>query len=259
MSQSPLHDRKVKNDDHRGAQARGHDARRTSTTRRRCSATAWAWTPSTRWRWWWVSTRPSGSRSRTSRSGPRRSPPLRHGQVPRGEGVSEPRRGDRDWACSAATEPAPSALSRPPFPGPGIGHGPGAVEAVPHRFPFRWSRSWTSRRRRLRIVLGTARDADRNEPWPVTLVAEALAQAILLVEPPDRSASSASVGCSRRLAAASGGAGDRLRGGGRFGRVLGALRRYRCRRRPERSACGPGDVITVSEVSSSATRELPCR
>ena len=60
--------------------------------------------------------------------------------------------------------------------------------STPHAFPFRLvERTEVVGERQVALVLSTAAGfLRRNEPWPVSLIAEALAQAILLLDPPER-------------------------------------------------------------------------
>ncbi len=61
-------------------------------------------------------------------------------------------------------------------------------EALPHGFPFRFvERALHTEDGVAALVLGTADGASTGTlPWPVGLVAEALAQAILVVVRPER-------------------------------------------------------------------------
>lgn len=103
--------------------------------------------------------------------------------------------------------------------------------ATPHVFPFRLvERLETKGERRVALVLATGNGfLCRTDPWPVSIVAEALAQAILFVDPPPQMS-------SLRLAALQSVAlyqqvrpGDRLEVEVEAVGSLGSMRRYRCR------------------------------
>ncbi|MGD1148342.1 MAG: hypothetical protein ABR961_10390 [Thermoanaerobaculaceae bacterium] len=121
-------------------------------------------------------------------------------------------------------------------------------EALPHQNPFRFvERTEEIDGGRVAIVLGTAGGTmTGSDPWPIGLVAEALAQAILLVVRPDHQA-------SLRLVALDGvgvfqpiTAGDRLEVEVRETGAFGDLRRYACRARRG------GGVAAVAEVTVRA-------
>ena len=120
-------------------------------------------------------------------------------------------------------------------------------EALPHRYPFRLvERPAAAGERRLGIVLGTANGAlTPGIAWPVTLVAEALAQAILVVEQPERLQDLRLVALHRVAAFQSIGAGDRLEVEVEPVAALPPLRRYSCR------ALRGGALVAVAEVTVS--------
>lgn len=102
---------------------------------------------------------------------------------------------------------------------------------TPHAFPFRLvERAERRGERSVAVVLATGGGFLRSTfPWPVTLVAEALAQAILIVDPPQRIdrvrlAAMHSVSLCQEVVA-----GDRLEVEVEPLGSMGGLRRYRCR------------------------------
>jgi 3-hydroxymyristoyl/3-hydroxydecanoyl-(acyl carrier protein) dehydratase len=120
--------------------------------------------------------------------------------------------------------------------------------ATPHAFPFRLvERSETVGERQVVIVLSTAAGfLRRNEPWPVTLVAEVLAQAILLLDPPERLerarlAALQNVSLLQEVVA-----GDRLLVEVEPLGSLGGLRRYRCRATRGGASVALADVTVTS-------------
>jgi len=120
--------------------------------------------------------------------------------------------------------------------------------STPHAFPFRLvERCETVGERQAVIVLSTAAGfLRRDEPWPVTLVVEALAQAILLLDPPEqldraRLAALQNVALLQEVAA-----GDRLLVEVEPLGSLGGLRRYRCRATRSGAAVALADVTVTS-------------
>ncbi len=120
-------------------------------------------------------------------------------------------------------------------------------DPVPHRFPARLvERADEGGSERVAIVLGTANGAATGAGlWPATLVAEALAQAILIVASP-------AVRGALRLVGLDGVAvfqplrpGDRLEVEVRELGAFGALRRYRCR------GLRGGGLAAVADVTVS--------
>lgn len=100
---------------------------------------------------------------------------------------------------------------------------------------------------RVAIVLGTADGAATGvEPWPATLVAEALAQAILLVRRPERSGALRLVGLDGVAVFQPLTPGDRLEVEVSELGAYGALRRYRCR------GLRGGGLAAVADVTVSA-------
>ncbi len=100
---------------------------------------------------------------------------------------------------------------------------------------------------RVAIVLGTAGGAlTGTGPWPVTLVAEALAQAILLVEPPDRRERLRLVGLRDVEALQPLEAGDRVEIDVIAEGSFGTLRRYACRARKA------GALVAVARITVSS-------
>ena len=106
-----------------------------------------------------------------------------------------------------------------------------APERIPHGFPFRLvERVEESPDGRRTVVLGTADGALTGPgPWPVTLVAEALAQAILLVEQPAGLEAPRLVGLDRVVLYQPLEPGDRLEVEVKELGAFGELRRYACR------------------------------
>ena len=120
--------------------------------------------------------------------------------------------------------------------------------STPHAFPFRLvERSETVGERQVAIVLSTAAGfLRRNEPWPVSLVVEALAQAILLLDPPERLervrlAALQNVSLLQEVVA-----GDRLLVDVEPLGSLGELRRYRCRATRGGASVALADVTVTS-------------
>lgn len=116
---------------------------------------------------------------------------------------------------------------------------------VPHVFPFRLiERGERLGDREVVLVLGTAGGFLRTtEPWPVTLVAEALAQAILFLDPPEsvdrlRLAALHNVRLAQQMTA-----GDRVVVDVEPLGALGELRRYRCR------ASRGGAMVALADVT----------
>ena len=106
-----------------------------------------------------------------------------------------------------------------------------ASEQIPHQFPFRMvERVEPGHDGRLVIVLSTAGGALAGTgPWPITLVAEALAQAILLVVEPGGPGPLRLVGLDKVALFQSLEPGDRLEVEVEELGTYGGLRRYLCR------------------------------
>ncbi len=121
-------------------------------------------------------------------------------------------------------------------------------EALPHGFPFRFvERAQQTEDGVAALVLGTAGGASTGcLPWPIGLVAEALAQAILLVVRPDRTASLRLVGIDRLAVHQPVFAGDRLEVHVRELGTFGNLRRYESR------ATRGGALAAVAEITVRA-------
>ncbi len=119
---------------------------------------------------------------------------------------------------------------------------------VPHAFPSRLIERLERRGDgKVVLVLATA-DAFLRQarPWPVTLVAEALAQSILLADPPLRLERLRLAGLDNVALLQEVLAGDRL--DVEVDRVgeFGELRRYRCR------ATRAGAVVALADVTVSS-------
>lgn len=116
---------------------------------------------------------------------------------------------------------------------------------MPHEFPFRLVERAESRGdKTVALVLSTCNGLlTRGQPWSVSLVAEALAQAILLVARPEQTDHLRLVGLDhvalRRMVTA----GDRLEVEVAEVGAFGALRRYRCE-----ALCG-GALVATGEVT----------
>lgn len=94
------------------------------------------------------------------------------------------------------------------------------------------------------LVLATADGfLSRGQPWPVTLVAEALAQAILVVFPPMAADRLRLVGLDRVMLRRAVGAGDRLEVEVEEQGSFGKVRRYYCR-----ALCG-GSLTATAEIT----------
>lgn len=121
-------------------------------------------------------------------------------------------------------------------------------EMLPHAYPFRLvERTEAGEGGRAAIVLGTVNGTMTGAaPWPVGLVAEALAQAILLLARPGRDSELRLVGLDRVAVLQPVAAGDRLEVEVREAGALGRLRRYECR------ATRAGGLAAVAEVTVSA-------
>jgi 3-hydroxymyristoyl/3-hydroxydecanoyl-(acyl carrier protein) dehydratase len=119
---------------------------------------------------------------------------------------------------------------------------------VPHAFPCRLvEKLEVVGEARVAIVLGTAGGTLTGiGPWPVTLVAEALAQAILLVEPPDRLDGLRLVGLREVEALQPVEAGDRIEVDVTAEGSFGALRRYSCRARKA------GALVAMAQITVSS-------
>jgi hypothetical protein len=120
-------------------------------------------------------------------------------------------------------------------------------EPLPHRFPFRFvERLDEGGSGKVAIVLGTgAGAATATEPWPATLVAEALAQAILVVTRPERLGALRLVGLDGVSVFQPLTPGDRLEVEVRELGAYGSLRRYRCR------GLRAGGLAAVADVTVS--------
>jgi 3-hydroxymyristoyl/3-hydroxydecanoyl-(acyl carrier protein) dehydratase len=104
-------------------------------------------------------------------------------------------------------------------------------EGLPHQFPMRLvERLEASPGGRFAVVLATANGALAGpDPWPVTMVAEALAQAILLVVRPARYEHLRLVGLDNVVMHQTLVPGDRLEVEVEELGSFGDLRRYECR------------------------------
>jgi hypothetical protein len=103
-------------------------------------------------------------------------------------------------------------------------------DAVPHEYPFRFiERVEGEPSDRLAVALASAGGfLTGSGPWPLTLVAEALAQAILLVRPPAGGGTLRLVALDRVSQAQPLFAGDRLEVEVHELGAFGLLRRFSC-------------------------------
>jgi len=124
-----------------------------------------------------------------------------------------------------------------------------APERIPHEFPFRLvDRVEEGPDGRRTVVLGTANGALTGPgPWPVTLVAEALAQAILLVVQPAGQDAPRLVGLDRVVLYQPLEPGDRLEVEVKEVGSFGELRRYACR------GLRGGGLAATAEVTVSGS------
>jgi 3-hydroxymyristoyl/3-hydroxydecanoyl-(acyl carrier protein) dehydratase len=124
-----------------------------------------------------------------------------------------------------------------------------APERLPHEYPFRLvERVEEGARDRHAVVLATAGGTLAGaEGWPVTLVAEALAQAILLVVRPKKTDALRLVGLKNVFLYQQLTPGDRLEIEVEELGVFGELRRYACR------AHLAGALAAVAEVTVSGS------
>ena len=108
---------------------------------------------------------------------------------------------------------------------------PRATELIPHRFPFRLvERPEAGEPEPVAITLATADGAlTGTGPWPATLVAEAMAQAILVAVGAPRGGALRLVGLDDVAVFQPLSPGDRLEVEVREVASFGALRRYHCR------------------------------
>jgi len=120
-------------------------------------------------------------------------------------------------------------------------------EEIPHRFPFRLvERREGGTGACVALALATAGGSLTGEgPWPVTLVAEALAQAILLVLQPARPATLRLVALDRVRLHGDLRCGDRLEVEVEEIGSFGGLRRFACRGRRDGVLAARAEV-TVS-------------
>lgn len=119
------------------------------------------------------------------------------------------------------------------------------AETLPHGYPFRLvERAEPRGDGRVAVVLATA-DAQlhRSAPWPVTLVVEALAQAILLVVNPSGENDLRLVGLDKVRLYGEVVCGERLEVAVVESAAFGALRRYACR------ALAGGALVATAEVT----------
>ena len=118
-------------------------------------------------------------------------------------------------------------------------------EPIPHKFPCRLvERAEGGIGGKVVVVLGTAGGTlTGTGPWPVTLVAEALAQAILLVVRPERQDALRLIGLDGVRVFQSVSPGDRLEVEVTEAGDFGALRRYHCR------ALRAGGLVAVAGVT----------
>jgi len=120
-------------------------------------------------------------------------------------------------------------------------------DPLPHAYPFRLvERAEVVADGRVAVVLGTMGGSlSAAEGWPVTLVAEALAQSILLVDPPVEASAPRLAALNRVRLLRPLRAGTRFEVEVRRVAALPPLRRYECRA-TEAGALAATAEITVS-------------
>lgn len=118
-------------------------------------------------------------------------------------------------------------------------------DGVPHRYPFRLvDRAEVISEERVAVTLASAGGTMTGcGPWPVTLVAEALAQALILAIPGPKGRSVRLVGLDRVRLSQGVGAGDRLEIQVCERAELGSMRRFSSR------ATRSGALVAVAEVT----------
>jgi len=121
-------------------------------------------------------------------------------------------------------------------------------ERLPHTFPFRLvERAEVLDEKRVALVLATSNTGLLpRDDWPVTLIAEALAQAILIVSPPPKMGDLRLVGLNRVRLLQPVRPGSRLEVEVELLAVFPPLRRYSCR------AHLGGALAATAEVTVSA-------
>lgn len=117
-------------------------------------------------------------------------------------------------------------------------------EPIPHRFPCRLvERTEEGLSGKVAVVLGTAGGTLTGPgAWPATLIAEALAQAILLLARPERQSTLRLIGLDNVRVVQELAPGDRLEVEVTEVAAFGVLRRYHCR------ACRGGGLAAVADV-----------
>jgi 3-hydroxymyristoyl/3-hydroxydecanoyl-(acyl carrier protein) dehydratase len=120
-------------------------------------------------------------------------------------------------------------------------------EALPHAYPFRLvERSEVIDGRRVALVLATANGSEPlGAEWPVTLVAEAMAQAILLVVRPPSTSELRLVGLNKVRLLQPVRPGSRLEVEVEEQAAFAPLRRYACR------AHSGGALAATAEITVS--------
>ena len=122
------------------------------------------------------------------------------------------------------------------------------LPATPHAFPCRLVETVAARgEQRVCVVLATADgQLTGNGPWPASLLAEAMAQSILLLDPPEDMAALRLVGLDEVDVLQPVTPGDRLEVTVQRLAVFGRLRRYRCQGRSS------GALAVTAEVTVSS-------
>lgn len=118
-------------------------------------------------------------------------------------------------------------------------------DGIPHQFPFRLvERAEVKGGKEIAVVLGTGGGfLTVGEAWSASLVAEALAQAILLFKKPEDFQKLRLAAFNRVVVHRPIGAGDRLEIEAEELAVFGSMRRYRCQAR-----CG-GALAASAEIT----------
>lgn len=125
---------------------------------------------------------------------------------------------------------------------------------TPHAFPFRLVERRVEANGTARgLVLVTADGAANGDaPWPLPLVVEAMAQAILLAVPPPAGADVRLVAMDRVRQLREVVAGDRLEVEVEAGGTFASLHRFTCRAR-----CA-GALVATAEITVSSERGNAC-
>lgn len=127
-------------------------------------------------------------------------------------------------------------------------------EAIPHSFPFRLAERRVGDGPPFRGMLQVTADgaANREAGWPLSLLVEAMAQAILLVSPPQETEGLRLVALDRVRQLREVQAGDRLEVEVEASGTFGNLRRFTCR-----ASCG-GALVATAGITVASERGKSC-